>query len=202
MNDNNSQKPNTGKNVLGIFMEKLKTFLFKESPLNSFYDPVSKKVGEKPAADGVDVVLQRMAVVGLFDTIKVIADAGKSSTGSLGVGGAALPTSLIRVYLNGIVNACALVEECLERQEERAVSPQQQQQQRSTKPEETAKGSSSSAVDDNPEVSYEGVEGDDDDDERATTTTSKGEAVSEEEEEFEEILRGFQGTHGSRKGQA
>jgi len=72
-------------------------------------------------------MMLRMSLVGLFETIESVARAGKTAVGSMSV----IPAPLIRVYLNGIINSCALVEEAMARSE---TGPVAETTEPSTKP--------------------------------------------------------------------
>lgn len=73
--------------------------------------------------DHYDQTMLRMSVIGLFDTIENIAKAGKLAVNN----STALPTSLLRLYLNGIVNSCALAEEAMSTKKDTADEPSQEE---------------------------------------------------------------------------
>jgi hypothetical protein len=71
----------------------------------------------------VNTVLYKMAIIGLFDTIITLAESGKVTANSIKSAAEGhnnvrnMSTSLVRVYLNGILNAAAIAEEAIQRLE-------------------------------------------------------------------------------------
>lgn len=182
-------------NILTVFFNKLKRFVMRENPVNNPLSPVQgSEVVDK---EGVDVVLQRMAVIGLFDTIQSIAAAAKGSVNGLTTNSTKLPSSLLRVFINGIINACVLVEEVIEREEAAAAAPPQQPVV---------------VVDPGPELSVEGGSdtaepagedaefGDSGDDGNGEETSDPETEPQQDQEEFDAILRSFGAL--PKKGQA
>lgn len=59
--------------------------------------------------DKYDQTMLRMSLIGLLDSIESIAKAGKIAVN----GSTTLPIALLRLYLNGIVNSCAIAEKAM-----------------------------------------------------------------------------------------